>query len=57
VAQDAAGTDNQAFHSRGDGINVGRADENAKWIVLLRYAPRAGSRLGSGAPRSPILSK
>jgi hypothetical protein len=46
VTQDAAGTDNQVLHSRGDGVNVGRANENAKWIVLLRHAPGAGSRLG-----------
>ncbi len=58
VARDAAGTDNEVFHSRGDGINFGRANENAKWIVLL--GRRAKGRLppGSGAPRrSPIHSR
>ncbi len=46
VTQDTAGTDNQVLHPRCNGGNVGRAKEDAKRIVLLRYAPEAGSRLG-----------
>src|SRR4051812_28273710 len=46
VAQDAAGTDDQIVHPGSDGVDVGRADENAEGVVLLRHTPRAGSRLG-----------
>jgi hypothetical protein len=39
MAQDAAGTDNQTVYPRGDGVNVGGPDENAKGVVFLRNAP------------------
>ena len=45
MAQDAARTDNQVLYARCDRINVGRANEDAKRIVLLRHAPWPASRL------------
>jgi hypothetical protein len=38
-------TDDQVVHPRGDGVDVGRADEHAKRVVLFGHAPRAGARL------------
>jgi hypothetical protein len=46
MAQDAARTNDQVVYLRSDGINIRRAYENPKWVVFLRYPPRACSRLG-----------
>jgi hypothetical protein len=46
MTQRSAGADDQVVHPRGDGIDVGRADENAKGIVILWHPPRACSCLG-----------
>ena len=46
MTQNAAGTNDQVLYFRGNGVNIGRANENAKWIVLLRHAPGASSGLG-----------
>src|SRR5215475_5185206 len=45
VAQNPTRTDNQVVHPRGDCVDMGRANENAKWVVGFRHPPWAVSRL------------
>ena len=46
MTQHSAGPDDQVVHPCGDGVDVGRADENAKGIVIFWHPPRARSCLG-----------
>lgn len=45
VPQDAAGPDNEILYARGNGGDIGCANEHAEGIVLGRHAPRAGPGL------------
>jgi hypothetical protein len=45
MTQNPAGANDQVVHTRGDSIDVGRADENPEGVVILRHTPGAGSRL------------
>src|SRR5436189_4625068 len=45
MTQDPTRPDNQVVHPRGDGVNIGRANENAKRVVGFRHPPRAIPRL------------
>jgi len=47
MTQDPAWTNNQVVHPRSDGVNLGRADENTKRIVVLRHTPWSRSRLSN----------
>src|SRR5690348_14156604 len=45
MAQDAARPDDKVIDARGNGRDIGRAQENAERVVILRHAPGAFAHL------------